>query len=532
MGDPLEPHLQGRDIPSFNPLEWKVSRVIGEGTAPKPALRYYTGQVNSVDTLPLVKEEPDRDSVNRATAEIIVPALQDTMSDPRQADTTQGQATATDTARAGPGLGEALVQVNQSLGHLAGLIENISGCLEAVERSQGVEYQGARRSAPEPMRTTYQFRHHSPQTPFMPNDAPSTLAPSRAETAAPTPGEIDRERYKKWDATRIGIVFPNAPRAWRESGRFYHNNIRYYRDVATFAWDVRAYTRRNPRSPLVEHIEDLMEGSAHDWYARTVPETRPLMYYSNPDGIERWLRDLETKFRLNPVEARRKLDHLTYGPKQVRQGISVDTYVASVRSALLATDPYVNDDAVVASAWNQLALEYKTQMLLPPPGTSLESFVDALDRRRIVWEDQLKAEEWAERSDARRDPPARPTVRRAQFGTHEEDQVDAAPGEDEATAYAANMSLENSLRFLAERLAKALERLQPQGAKGKATNPRVSQPLPTRDPAKDFYSNRNAQLDRQLSGRAAPKAANLAENRETPKEVSKAESPNEPDLHS
>ncbi|KAI5284579.1 hypothetical protein KEM52_002847 [Ascosphaera acerosa] len=395
---------------------------------------------------------------------------------------------------------QVLAEIREGVQSLYGVIQGLTHRVETLEQlSQGSAYQPGRhgsRAHPEQMAPENEM-------PEAPAERP------RSETAAPNPTEIDRERYRKWDAKKVGIFFPNAPRAWGESGRFYHNGIRYYRDVATFAWDVRAYTRRNPRSSLVEHIEDLMEGNAHDWYARTVPEGRRLRYYGTLDGVERWLQDLEQKFKLNPVEARRRLERLAYGPKQVGQGIAVDTYVAAARSALLATDPHVSDDAVVAAAWNQLALEYKAQVPLPPLGTTTETFVDMVDRRRIVWEDQLRDSFPSRRPEQRPPTTGPPQVRRAQLATEGSGEEETNANETQEVAYAATPGVEDSLRVLAEKLGKALDRLGASAARKKgrsADGTARTQP----GGGKDFYTRRNEQLDARLLSRAPPPQANNA----------------------
>ncbi|KZZ87858.1 Chromo domain-like protein [Ascosphaera apis ARSEF 7405] len=119
---------------------------------------------------------------------------------------------------------------------------------------------------------------------------------SRALTAAPNYGEVDRERHRKWEVREVGIFFPNAPKAWGEGDRFYHKEMRYYRDVSSFAFD----------------------GTAYDWYVRTPSEAARLDYTTGVHGIEHWLTDLEKKFKIGVVAARKKLSSLSFGPAEIQ----------------------------------------------------------------------------------------------------------------------------------------------------------------------------------------------------------------------
>ncbi|KAI5279235.1 hypothetical protein KEM52_004452, partial [Ascosphaera acerosa] len=133
------------------------------------------------------------------------------------------------------------------------------------------------------------------------------------------------------------------------------------------------------------HLEQLLAGLAYDWYVRTPSQERRDFYASHPDGVEQWLQDLEAKFKIGIVEARRKLAAITLGPEDLRKGLTVSQYLNETTGAMMALDPAVTDSAVMSTAWYQLDREYRRQVLIPTISTSMADFVSELERREMVW---------------------------------------------------------------------------------------------------------------------------------------------------
>ncbi|KAI5295054.1 hypothetical protein KEM52_002481 [Ascosphaera acerosa] len=202
-------------------------------------------------------------------------------------------------------------------------------------------------------------------------------------TAAPKIGEVDRGRYRRWGVKEVGIF--NAPKAWGEGNRFYYKEMRYYREVCTFTFDVRSYTQRNPRFPLPEHLKQLLAGLTYGWYIRTPSQERRDFYASHPDGVEQWLQDLEAKFTIGIVEARRKLAAITLGLDELSKSFTVGQYLNQVTGAMMAVDPAVTGALVMATAWYKLDKEYRRQVLIPAQSTTMADFVTELERRKMVW---------------------------------------------------------------------------------------------------------------------------------------------------
>ncbi|KAI5299787.1 hypothetical protein KEM56_002963 [Ascosphaera pollenicola] len=348
---------------------------------------------------------------------------------------------------------------------------------------------------------------------------------SRALTATPNTGEVDRKRHHKWDVREVGIFYPNAPQAWGEGDRFYHKDMRYYRDVSSFAFDVRSYTHRNPRSPIAEHLERLVEGTAYDWYVRTPTEEARLNYINGRYGVEQWLSDLEKKFRIRVVAARKKLGTLTYGPAEIRRGVTVDQYIAQITNAMIALDTRVSDSSIIATAWHQLHPDYRRQVLLPDENTFIESFVKELKRRNIVWQEEVEASPaLATDDDAAHRPSARYPARRAMVASSLGEDTSEAPKED-AAAYAATpeqldlatqQALDRMIRKFAEFLTRGQDNRRGNGNSGNNSYRQNDCSNRTDDrrggnSKEDYYQRCNRQLDSQLRDQTQKGNANLAE---------------------
>ncbi|KAI5301158.1 hypothetical protein KEM56_001921 [Ascosphaera pollenicola] len=309
---------------------------------------------------------------------------------------------------------------------------------------------------------------------------------SRALTAAPNTGEVDRERHRKWDVREVGIFYPNTPRTWGEGDRLYHKDMRYYRDVSSFAFDVRSYMHRNPMSPIAEHLEKLVEGTAYDWYVRTPTVEARLNYTNGRYGVEQWLSDLGKKFRIGVVAARKKLGTLAYGPAEIRKGVTV---------------------------------------LLPDGNTSIESFVKELKRRNIVWQEEVEASPvLATDDDAARRPSNRYPAKKAMVASSLEENAREAPNKD-AAAYAATpgqldpatqQALDCMIQRFAEFLTRGQDNRKGNGNSGNNSYRQADRPNRTDDrrggnSKEDYYQRRNRQLDSQLQDQSQKGNANLAE---------------------
>ncbi|KZZ96408.1 reverse transcriptase [Ascosphaera apis ARSEF 7405] len=365
------------------------------------------------------------------------------------------------------------------------------------------------------------------------NRRAETAAPvARSLTAAPNYGIIDREKHRKWEVKEVGIFYPDAPKAWGEGDRFYHKEMRYYRDVSSFAFEVRSYTNRNPRSPIVEYLERLLEGTAYDWYIRTPSDEKRLVYTSAPEGLEIWLQDLETKFKMGIVAARKKLSTISFGPAEIQKGLSIDRYISQITYAMMAADSMVSDSSVIATAWAQLHPDYRRQVLLPTKDTTMEAFVSELERRQVVWEEDAQS---STDQDRTRRFGNRYANRQALAAS--KDEIDDAEDIPSSHAYAGT-STETS----ADAINKALDRFSSmmdkfvtavsQQKREEDRGPRFNYPANNRRDRRnrqrprdsdqnqgrsqlptdksDFYQQRNRELDAQVERRENSKVAHLA----------------------
>ncbi|KZZ88638.1 hypothetical protein AAP_04736 [Ascosphaera apis ARSEF 7405] len=304
-------------------------------------------------------------------------------------------------------------------------------------------------------------------------------------------------------------------------------HIRYYRDVRAFADNVRNYTRRNPTSPLVNFMEALLEGDALDWYANVPSDAVRDAYFFESDGIERWLSDLEHKFRLNPLQASRKLEAIRYGPSEVKAGKTTDSYVTEIHHAMAAVGTATTDEALVHTAWYHLNPTYRRQVGPPAANTTLQEFIEHLDRYKTLWEDELlddvktpSAEKEIDRPKPTRFIPRRAMAADSAVVTPESGVDNCTEPSsfmaDQSDQTPAMNAIAESLRVLTQGMERLLTR--PQGnnndRRGQPNRPfnrdrrRDDRP---RNHGPDFYQERNKELDGQLKPEGG-RTANLAED--------------------
>ncbi|KAI5300270.1 hypothetical protein KEM55_008440, partial [Ascosphaera atra] len=350
---------------------------------------------------------------------------------------------------------------------------------------------------------------------------------------ANNPVEVDHQHYPKWDPKKVGVFYPDAPRSWGSHDRFTYQKTKYFRDVRAFVENIMGYTCRHPRSPLVEQMEDLLEGDTVEWYTNTVSDLRREAYYYDPCGIiKTWLQDLEEKFRLNPVRAQKKILETTYGPDNVREVKTVDSYVSEIRNALRGINNVVSEQNLVHTAWYNLDASYRNQVGLPASSTTIQEFVARTDRYRTLWEEeetpQLIPTVKHERPSRFRFPSRQSNL------AGEEDTQTSDPGRGEAYNATEPTPETREFRALLKEVAAHQERMFDhlrRQAKDQRNAGRNNHPWDNKNPRKgqgmrwDFYPNKNAELDKQVDNRN-PRSAHMALDK-TPTEALDEEGPSE-----
>ncbi|KAI5297543.1 hypothetical protein KEM55_004538, partial [Ascosphaera atra] len=367
-----------------------------------------------------------------------------------------------------------------------------------------------------------------------PYNLPSQTHPWRAPPlagqhmeAANNPVEVDRQRYAKWDAKQVGIFYPDNPAVGALTTAS-HTIRRSTSGMPAPSRKASGGTLVAIRALLL--LNSWIEGDAVEWYAHTVRDQRREFYFYHPRGVEAWLQDLEDKFRLNPVRAKKKLQETTYGPENVQEGKAVDSYVAEVRNALRGMNNVVTDQNLVHTAWYNLDPSYRNQVGPPAPTSSIQDFAARADRYRTFWE-----EEKASRATPvpRPDRPScfRFPSRQANLVV-DDPEAESSPPEQRA-AYTAQapedetVTLLGIVKGMAAQQERMFEHLR-RRARGRRSDRWTNRPWDggrkhEQGRHKDFYPSKNEALDSQLEQKPQRSANHAAQESE-----GEAESPHEP----
>ena len=156
----------------------------------------------------------------------------------------------------------------------------------------------------------------------------------------------------------------------------------FYRNVYTFTDHLRSLEKTASGDRVRDLISTCLKGEALRWFETELTEIEK--DYFREATVEKWCTNLVKRFKERTPTALKKLQTESYTYADARRGRTPRSYMQNIlRHARAANYPSVYHQCT--TAWNNMELDFRSQIPEPPENITLSAFLSMLDAKESVW---------------------------------------------------------------------------------------------------------------------------------------------------
>jgi hypothetical protein len=224
------------------------------------------------------------------------------------------------------------------------------------------------------------------QIPASNNGAPGPVGPQGPQ-GPPGPAGAGSSSVKFTPET-IGFFDPHLPTTYGTGDLVNIGKDLFIRDVYVFTDKIRDAAAQFGEEIVRTNLSSCLRGYAQQWYSGEIDEFKRAGLRTMPDGLDRWINELQGRFKKSMTEAQKELISQRYTVKDAMNRREPGEYVQSmVRSARNAGLKEVQQQLVWA--WNGIEGPLQAVLDEPDENTTVAEFIKQMNSKKNSWASSL-----------------------------------------------------------------------------------------------------------------------------------------------